>query len=161
MGLSSARVNGVRHVVNATAPNPEAESQGIRADWAAELYGVVATLADLPSSGNWVGRQRWVTSESNFYVWMGSSWVPVGGATSAARVWSHTVTLTSSYVRHSFPAGVFTSAPNMSFAVLSASSGALGAIAQVSTRDKDGFSAVKVGGSATSVLFMYTAIQTP
>lgn len=161
MGLSSARVNGVRHVVNATAPNPEAESQGIRSDWAAELYGTVATLAGLPSSGNWVGRQRWVTSERNFYVWMGSSWVPVGGATSATRIWAGTVSLTDSFQDFTFPPGVFTDAPQITFATFSSSAGSIGATVMVASRDKDKFRARKAGGTNSTIAHMYIAVQTP
>lgn len=86
MGLSTARVAGVRHVLNSTNVDPEGESQGIRGDWIAELYGAVANYADLPTSGNWQGRRRWVTALGIEFMWSGSAWVPVGGRLPTAEV---------------------------------------------------------------------------
>lgn len=79
MALSTTREFGVRHVVNATAPNPEQESQGTREDWANELYGTVASYAALPASGNWPGRRRWVTDLNMEFTWDGSDWLWSGG----------------------------------------------------------------------------------
>lgn len=126
---------------------------------APELYGTTPTPANLPTTGNWVGRQRWVESVNNFYVWTGTNWIPVGGA--PPRIWSGTVNLTDTFEDHPFPAGVFTAPPNMSFSTFTASSGAIGASVMVSSRTQSTFRARKTGSTDSSVTFMYVAVQTP
>ena len=123
MGLSSSRVNGVRSVVNASAPNPEQESIGIRSDWIAETAGVVANPAGLPSSGNWVGRRRWVTSESAWATWTGSMWMLRHGAyAEAAGIATYASAIapgagSSPNLSITFPAGRFTQPPIVTFSI--------------------------------------------
>jgi len=42
-------------------------------------------VADLPSSGNWVGRHVWVSSARTYYSWDGSSWVTAGASITMLR----------------------------------------------------------------------------
>lgn len=78
MGLSQERDRGIRAVTNTTAPNPEAESEGIRADLIAAIWPSGTSLPTAESE-KWDGRLFWHEGQSVLYVCDGTNWLAVGG----------------------------------------------------------------------------------
>ena len=54
---------------------------GIPGDSVLHFKGQVATVGDLPSSGNQNGDAYYVTDEDKYYIWDGSTWIAAGGGT--------------------------------------------------------------------------------
>ena len=47
---------------------------------ATQFKGTVANVSDLPASGNVAGDMYWVTAESQYYIWNGTTWSAAGGS---------------------------------------------------------------------------------
>jgi len=74
MGLGTDRDHGIRKVLNSTAPNPEAESGGIRTDIAAAVWGS-GTVFPTGATNLWPGRLFLRTDLDVLYVYDGAEWL--------------------------------------------------------------------------------------
>lgn len=72
MGLGNDRDRNIRKVLNSLAPNPEAESEGIRGDLIAAVWGWGSAF---PTGDGqlWYGRQFWRTDLRAGFVYGGAS----------------------------------------------------------------------------------------
>lgn len=81
--LSNDTDHGIRKVLNGTAPNPEVESEGIRADIIAAVWGSGPVLPT-GLGETWVGRTFYVPAEDAVYLHTGTRWQAISrGETSA------------------------------------------------------------------------------
>lgn len=80
--LGTDRDHGIRKVLNNTAPNPEAESEGIRADIIAAAWATGAAFPTAPAD-LWPGRIFRHTGLKATFIYSGTGWVPI------AAPWAH------------------------------------------------------------------------